>query len=227
MNRYASYALTTIFLACTAGISFANEANSEKISLDGMERVDKDSRGEIYADPGIDWTVYDSVMLDDATVAFRKHWRRDQNRSISFKVSNEDMERIKTDLATLFNEVFVEELTSDNGYRITEQPGENVMRITPRIVDLDVYAPDTAKATGNRSYSESAGRMTLKLEIYDSKTGDLISAASDRQEAPRLGIAEWRTSASNNAEARRMLKRWATGLRTRLDESRGVTLPGS
>ena len=62
--------------------------------------------------------------------------------------------------------------------------------------------------------------MTLKLEIYDSVTGDLIAKASDRREAPRRSYLQWTNSVSNNAEARRMLQRWAVDLRERLDKAR-------
>jgi hypothetical protein len=190
------------------------------ISLEGLELVDKDRRGEIYADPGIDWTVYSQIKLDRASVAFRKNWQRDQNRAQSFRVRTEDMERIKSSLADLFDEVFSEELTGNGGYELSEESGEHVMQITPRIVDLDVYAPDTRNAGMTRSYTESAGRMTLKLEILDSVTGDLIATVSDRQEAPRRGYMQWTTSVTNKAEARRMLQRWARDLRERLDKAR-------
>lgn len=196
------------------------ETGPPEVSLEGLELVEKDRRGELYADPGIDWGVYDEIQLDQATVAFRRNWQRDQNRYQSFKVRADDMERIKTGLAELFDRVFTEELTRDGGYTITQESADNVMRITPRIVDLDVYAPDTRTAGISRSYTESAGRMTLKLEIYDSVTGDLIATASDRRESPRRGYMQWTTSVTNNAEARRMLQRWAKGLRERLDQAR-------
>jgi hypothetical protein len=63
--------------------------------------------------------------------------------------------------------------------------------------------------------------MTLRLDIFDAVTGDLIAKASDRQEAPRRGYMQWTTSATNRAEARRMIEKWARELRTRLDEARG------
>jgi hypothetical protein len=123
----------------------------------------------------------------------------------------------------LFDSVFIEELTKDGGYDITEESADNVMRITPRIVDLDVYAPDTMTPGISRSYTESAGRMTLKLEIYDSVTSDLVATASDRREAPRRNYLQWTNSVSNSAEARRMLQRWAVDLRERLDQARSST----
>ena len=188
--------------------------------VDGMKLVEKNSRGEIYTDPGVVWSTYDRVILDQASVAFRKNWQRDQNRHQSFKVRTEDMDRIKAELAEMFGEVFSKELTENGGYTLTEESSDNTLRITPHIVDLDVYAPDTRPANISQTYTETAGRMTLKLEIYDSVTGDLISRASHRQEAPRKGYMQWTTSVTNRAEFRRMLERWAKGLRERLDDAR-------
>ena len=203
-----------------SAIAESAESGPPQVSLEGLELVEKDRRGELYADPGVDWSVYTKIRLDPATVAFRKNWQRDQNRMQSFKVRADDMERIKSELSELFGEVFSEELSTDGGYVIVTDSGDDVLRVTPHIVDLDVYAPDTRTATRTMSYTESAGRMTLKLELYDSVTGDLIAAASDRQEAPRRGYMQWTTSVTNRSEARMMLQRWARDMRERLDEAR-------
>lgn len=212
-------------VASTALMSTPLFAKDEpaQVSLDGLELVEKDSRGELYADPMVDWSVYTQVLLDPASVSFRRNWQRDQNNAQPFKVRTSDMERIKTDLSELFNEVFTKELTSDGDYEMAAENAENVMRITPRIVDLDVYAPDTRSPGIQKSYTRSAGRMTLKLEIYDSVTGDLIATASDRKESPDRGYMQWTTSVSNRAAARQMFERWAKDLRVRLDEARAIT----
>ncbi len=213
-----------LFLGIVVGpATVLAESEPPQVSLEGLELVEKDRRGELYADPGIDWSVYDKIQLDKATVAFRKRWQRDQNRYHSFKVKDSDVEKIKKELSELFDEVFIEELTTNGGYEIVDEVADNVMRITPRIVDLDVYAPDTPTVGINRQFTESAGRMTLKLETYDSVTGDLIVSASDRRESRRNGYIQWTTSVSNSADARRMLQRWAVALRERLDKARATT----
>jgi len=216
----AVFALVSALAAPVLPASAGDEV--PEISLVGLELVEKDRRGEIYANPDVDWAVFSEILLEPATVAFRKNWQRDQNRSQAFKVRTEDMERIKSELSELFGEVFTAELTGNGGYRMAQSAGENVLRITPHIVDLDVYAPDTHAAGIQRSYTESAGRMTLKLELYDSVTGDLLATARDRREAPRRGYLQWTNSVTNQMEARRMLERWAGELRERLDSARGV-----
>jgi hypothetical protein len=212
------------FLSTIVFLTFASSAMSQdsppQTSLDGLELIERLDRGEIYADPGIDWSVYTEILLDPATVAFRRNWQRDQNRTDPFRVRDSDVERIKKELATLFDDVFSRELTANGGYRIADQSGESVMRIGPHIVDLDVYAPDTNRTSYTRSYTDRSGQMTLKLHIYDSVTGDLIASVSDRQEAPHRGFASISNAVSNEADAQLMLTKWATALRERLDQAR-------
>lgn len=220
MKKFINITLITLILSVTAIAGMAKN-NPPETSIEGLTLVEKDRRGEIYADSDIDWGIYSQIQLERATVAFRKRWKRDQNRYDPFKVKDRDVDAIKSGLSDLFDEVFTEELSSSGGYTMTDTSNENVMTIKPQIVDLDIYAPDTMRAGRSMSYTEQAGRMTLVLEIYDSVSGALIAKASHRQDAPRYGYAQWTTSVSNKAEARRMLQKWATALRTRLDEAQG------
>jgi len=202
---------------------FADTVQDEiaiEAELEGLTLVEKDRRGEIYANLDVDWSVYTEIQLQDATVAFRRNWKRDQNRYDPFKVKTSDVERIKQQLSELFREVFTDELTKDNGYVMADQPGPQVLTIKPAIVDLDINAPDTNTPVNSKSYTETSGKMTLKLELYDSVTGDLLAAASDRQESPYRGYFQWTNRVTNRADADRMLQRWAEALRTRLDEAR-------
>ena len=82
-----------------------------------------------------------------------------------------------------------------------------------------MYAPDVSTASYTRSYTDSAGSMTLKLELYDSETGDLLAVASDRRQAPHRGYMQWTNSISNKADARQMFRNWAKALNKRLQEA--------
>ena len=63
--------------------------------------------------------------------------------------------------------------------------------------------------------------MTLKIELFDSETGDLLARASDRKEARYRGYMEWTTSISNKSEASMILREWAQALNRRLSEATG------
>lgn len=198
----------------------AQDTGAEAAS-DSLVLVDKDRRGAIYADPEADWSIYSKILLDEATVAFRKNWERDRRLDRTGYVSPRDIERIKMELAELFDQVWVEELSVNGGFEIVEEAGPDVLRITPKIVDLDVYAPSTSSASPTYSFTNSSGRMTLKLELYDSETGDLIALANDTQQSPYRGHMQWTTGPSNAGDARDMLRKWARALSARLQETTG------
>ena len=225
MHRIIVLASLLLLVALSAPASRAQD-EAPTLSTEDLTLVESKRHTEIYAEPNVDWNVYTKILLDPATVAFRKNWQRDQNRSQPFKIQTKDMERIKSELSELFGEVFTSELTERGGYVMTGESGEDVLRITPHIVDLDVYAPDTRSSPGfQQSYTESAGRMTLKLQLFDSVTGDLLAVTSDREEAPRRGYLQWTTSVTNRQEAKRLMERWANKRRERLDQARTSGTP--
>jgi hypothetical protein len=219
MFRYFNYALL-IFALTSLPVALLAEQKPPESSLENLEQVEDFDRGKFYSDPDVDWSAYTGVQLEAATVAFRRNWQRDQNKVDPFRVRDEDVERIKQDMATLFDEVFTDELTSNGGYTISSDAGDGVMRIEPHIVDLDVHAPYTRRTSFNRSYTERAGRMTLKLYIFDSLSGDLIAAVNASQEAMSRPTAQLSNKVTNQAEATRMLQKWARILREKLDEAR-------
>ncbi len=199
------------------------EVPPPEVSMDGLELVEKTRHKEIYRAPGVDWSIYDKIQIDEATVAFRRNWQRDQNRYQPNKIRSRDIERISEGMVELCDDVFSKELSEQGGYEITDGPGENVLRISPHVVDLDVYAPDPRYQAGmQRSYVQTAGRMTLKLHLYDSYTGDLIAVFSDHREAPWRGYVQWANTVTNTSEFRWLLRSWATDLRESLEEAKSL-----
>lgn len=171
----------------------------------------------LYVRPGVDFSRYKRIALLDCPVAFRKDWQRDHDTGAS-RVSPKEMEAMKTWLSAEFRKVFTDELQNKGGYAMVTEGGEDVLVLRPAIVDLDVTAPDTMSAGRSFTLSEGAGAMTLFLEFYDSVSGQILARAIDRKVSQGNGRIQWQTSVTNAAEADRMLRRWASALRERLDE---------
>lgn len=189
------------------------------VNDEGMVLVEGSGLDTFYADPGSDLSNYNRVMLLDATVAFKKNWKRNQTRGNPFRVRDRDITEIKEGVAQTFNEVFTKELV-DAGYAITDEPAEDVLLMKPAIVDLDVAAPDVKDASFTWSFAESAGEMTLNLDIFDSLTDAKVITATDRNRDRYRGYMDWRNSVTNKADARRMMTVWAKALTATLDEAR-------
>ena len=216
--------LSALILSISAGAPAWAKKDLPEVNDEGMVLVENSELATVYADPGADLGIYKRFILLDATVSFKKNWKRDQNFPNPLKVKDSDMVKIQEDVADLFREVFTKELI-DGGYAMADEPGPDVLLIKPAIVDLDIEAPDIPSSTRTYSYSRSAGEMTLNLELYDSLTDDKIVKATDRKKDPDYMRMEWRTSVSNRSDAKRMMTAWAKALRDLLDEARKSTSP--
>ena len=191
-------------------------------SSDCLELVTKKWRTKFYMDTGTDWSSFTRVQLEKATVEFRKHWVRDQKYRSHNRPTEKNLNRIKSDLSELLDEVFRQELTANDAFVMSENGGENVMRITPRIVELDIIAPDRMRDYIGYSITDSKGRMTLELEIHDALSGKLLARMIDTREDPQHGYWERTTSIDNKRAARFILIRWSTDLREWLLKARNT-----
>ena len=207
-------------LVVTGNHAVAQEPVPE-VTVEGLQLIKDSNLTLVYAEPGIDLRQYSKINLDDAYIAFRKNWRRDQNRHHPQKVNAKDMARMKAELSSLFREVFSRTLL-EGGYELVTERAEDVLLIKPAIINLDVFAPDTMDANRGSSFSETTGEMTLYLELYDSVTDDLIAKALDRNEDRRTGYFQWQNRVTNRAAANRILQVWANVLKQGLDEARGI-----
>lgn len=192
-------------------------------SYDGLVLVPDTRFGVVYKRPGADLTAYGSYGLAECQVAFRKNWQRDQNSSrvnLGDRVTQTDVDRIKDKLGEECEMYFREALEQAPPYQLVESfsDGEQVLILRPAIINLDITAPDTRSAGMQRTYTTEAGEMTLLLELFDGTTGEILVRVIDQQRSRESSYLQWSSSVTNQADARRILSRWASQLRKGLDE---------
>lgn len=215
--------LLLLSLIILASVPFSTMAKNKKeipeYTVEGLKLV-PDTKGIalVWAEEGANLSQYERVHITEPFVAFKKNWKRDQNRG-SIKVSNTDMERIKVAVKDLFIEVFTKEL-EDGGYTLTDERAEDVLIVRPAIIDLNVTAPDVRSASRTSTFTSHAGSMTLYLELYDAETEDLLAKALDPTADRDSAWMQWQTRVTNRAAGVRMMKPWAEALRKGLDEAR-------
>jgi len=202
-------------LAAALCAACATESRVPDVTHDGLERIENSRMARAWKKPGADFSQYTHVGLLDCEVAFKRNWNMNHSN-----VRTRDMERIKKSLGDEFRKIFSEELEK-GGYPIVTEPDDNVLLIRPAIIDLDVAAPDTNSAGRSDSFTTSAGSMTLVVEFYDSVSSEILARAIDRRNARNIGNVTWATRGTNTNAARRLLKRWADLLVTKLDEVHG------
>jgi hypothetical protein len=224
MNKLQGIKLSFIAFAAlmVIGCNSTNPTNAPQVSPEGME-LKKSTRSTIaYTKEGVDFSEYDKVQILPSAVAFKKNWKRDYNRdqvSLSTRVSDADVIRMKADVATLFDEIFKEEFGKSAKFPIVDKVGSNTLVIRPAIINLDVAAPDIKSSINVKTYASEAGQATLFIELYDGVSGEILARAVNTAVAGDNSYYQWANRVSNRADAKRMIRKWAKALRIKFDEA--------
>jgi len=195
-----------------------------EVSSDGLHLQKNTKSRVVYARPGTTWGKYTKLAVIDCLVEFDKNWERDYNNdqiSLSNRVTEADMERIKTELAARFKTVFTKQLQSKGGYQVVDTAGPDVLTVRPAIVNLRVTAPDLMSSGYRAAAVRSAGSMTLYVELWDSQSKTILARAIDAQADSGLGgVGQRANKVTNTAAADEIIEGWADSLRQGLDAAR-------
>ena len=193
-----------------------------QVSPEGMTLAKNNRSTVAYKREGINFTDYDKIQISSSTVAFKKDWQRDYNRdqrSLSTRVSDKDVIRIKADVAQLFDQTLLDEFTQNSNYVMVEQVVAGTLLLKPLIIDLDINAPDVRSAANVKNYVQTAGEATLFLELYDAVSGEILARIIDTRKTRDRGYYQWATKVSNRQDAKIIIKKWAKSLRIKFDEA--------
>jgi len=184
---------------------------------DGLLRVPDKGADHLYLLRGADLGIYTKVLVSPVQVTFDPDWKSNsQTRNPERFVSSADMDQIRSGLAREFHTIFESELTK-GGYTLSPQGGDEVLSISPAIVNLHITAPKTQTSGRSRRYVADTGRMTLVLELRDSVSGQLLGRVVDTQHGRRDGRLVLATPLTNLTDARESLSNWARMTLTALD----------
>ena len=207
-----------LVLGLLASLPASAQEKTAPAIVDGLHLVPDTQLGLVYAEPDADLSVYKQLLLIDAQVAFKKNWQRDINQDKPYHVTTGDMQKIREEVSALFREIFTSELQSA-GFVLVSLQSPDTMIIRPAILDLNVNSPDNPRGGTTRNITESAGDMTLYLELRDSITGDVLVKAMDFQ-FDRSNITPFMMDRTRNERAaRQLLTSWAQVLVNGLKET--------
>lgn len=207
-------------VGCLAIAGCASTPATPAAEWDGLVRQPNTRLDSVFVRPGAgdDIGAFRSVIIDPVAVSFGSDFEPNHGiRGASRRLNADDLLAIKDGVATIFREVFVEELAA-GGYTVVETAGPETLQVSAAIIDLHVTAPDRPTAARTRTFTTDSGRMTLVMELRDAVTGEVLARVVDRQSG-RAGDSWTITNrVSNTADARRAVRVWARALREGLDE---------
>jgi hypothetical protein len=209
-----------LFVAHGHVASAANPATPE-----GLIKISSKNFDSVYVHPGADLRAYSKVMIEPAMVEFRGEWIRDMNnaRETSQRIGSKEAQEIAKDARSWMDDA-LNETFAGNHYKVVRVAEPNTLRLSPKIADLYVNAPDRLSPGRRAVLTNDAGAATLTLEARDALTNVLIIAMSDRRTAARIGGLTPASDVSNRSDFSRMFTQWATSC---LTEIKTTTLPAS
>jgi hypothetical protein len=222
VRRVAPTILFCLVLACVPVAVLRAGEPLPGTSQDGLELRKQTKQRVVYVKPGAMVSQYESVSILDPYIEFSKTWIRDYNssaRGATRKITDQDLEKARQDLSTRFNTIFREELTK-GGYPVKGGAEPGVLVLRPALMNIEVNAPDLMSAGRTTTYVQSAGQMTLYLELWDGATSTILARVVDAQSDSTV-YTQRTNSVTNKAAADGILRDWAHELRTKLDLARG------
>jgi hypothetical protein len=224
MHKTGTALIVAIGMLLAAGApAVAQQADAAaEGSWDGLVEVNARRFDAVFLHPGADFRPFTKVRIDEPEVAFQRNWMRDINRSrsLSGRVTDADVARIKEAVSASTVDVFAREFTRA-GFEVVERDGPDVLRIRTGIVNLFVNAPDTMSTGRSRTWTANAGEATLVLEARESDTNALLARVIDRREA--RGTAGPTNRVTNASEFRSLASSWARIVATRLNDLKGIS----
>lgn len=169
-----------------------------------------------------DFAGYRQVLMTPCEVAFRPDWLRQQNdqrRLLSHRVKEETREALAAHVQAQCQTVLEENLHKPPSYRLVAQLQPDTLVLTPRIINLQVAAPDSQSTVGwSRSFTNESSAMTMVLEATDPESGELLLRFVQPLRSSDTPWLEWSSRVSNRADLQRMLSRWGMLTREQLDQ---------
>jgi hypothetical protein len=208
MDRHTLFRVLAAVLAGTA-ISASDAATPP--NSEGLIAVQSRSLDEIYVRPNANLSAYRKIIVDPGQATLKKNWLKDINsqRDMTRWLVPEDAQRVQ-ELAASSLAPNVAEGFRQQGYEVVAAAGPGVLRVTPRVSDLYLNAPDTHNPGIQRYFVRDGGQATLQLEVRDAVSGELLGRVVDRGLAREIRLNNRATDVSNLFWFEALYREWAS-----------------
>jgi hypothetical protein len=215
--------LAAAFTGCSGKPTVQTGPGAEVID-GGLYRVDNSRVDMAYVDPDVDFSRYNSVMIDPLGVDNVEIIQSQSGGTIGPRGNRWELtEQDRDDLRRIFAEAMQINLEEKGGYPVVTEPDRGVLRITAALTALEPSAPpDDSRSRGvgrARVYTEGAGTTRIKVAFTDSRSGEVLALVEDRKTSTDLWGVNNRVT--NLADVLLDFNGWAREIRAWLDRIHG------
>lgn len=182
-------------------------AAAEPLSYDGLTPLQNTMMSRVWVREGIRLSGYRKVLLSGAEIRYRPAppptAEGQKKAATEFPVSPAE----KAALEQLISEEFGRALERLTLPQVTE-PGPDVLLVRGYMLDVVSQIPPDSRDNGGYVI-DSAGQATFMVELVDSQTSTVLVRALDTRSARTPGEHYRSNTATNRAQVRRLIARWA------------------
>ena len=127
--KFSPFAYSLVFASFVMlGTLSAAEEEIAGPAIDGLQLIKDSNLALVYAQPDAELGQYSKIYLAEPYVAFKKNWQHLRKRYDPNTVTADDMAKIKSELSSLFMEVFSKTL-EQGGYEMVTERAEDVLLV--------------------------------------------------------------------------------------------------
>ena len=207
-----------LLAAFAAGACAAQPAQPQpagEVNIEGLQPVSARNFEAAFVRPGVRFADYKKLMVEELELAFRTP-DREQNQ---FALGEDQKTRFRAAMATAFGE----ELGKLETVEIVTAPGPDVLALHVRVQDIVARAPGRRVGGAGRAgfAMETAGDMTLVMELRDSQSDEILLRVFDRRTVEGAAMLSGDGVISTWEGVDRIVARWASRSREGLERLLG------
>lgn len=223
-RNYLALAVLCLSLSgCATPTPTLDTGPNAEITFDGLHEVKNSAAGKSWAMPDLDLSGYTKIMIESAGIHYRPGG---ETRRTSMARSDggpfEVDEKQKARFQKVVGETLLDELSKSEKFALVTEPGPGVLLIRAALLDIVSYVPPEPMGR-NEIYLTEIGQVTLVLELHDSITDAILVRAIDRNSIGDNNMMQNSNRVMNTSEVKRVIRRWSSKLRMRLDGFSGFT----
>lgn len=203
-------AAALVFSGCSSVTGKPSSAGA--VNFEGLEAIKSRYFDIALVRPGVDFSAYSGLMVGEPELAFRTPDRSQQE----FPLSKAQKSRFQALLASQFDN----QLAQLQRLRLVDEAGPDVLRLEIRVQDINATIPPSAVGRVGRAggFLLAAGEATLVLELYDSRSGEVLARVADVRAVEGAAMLQKEGGAVTTwSEVDELCEQWAIRARERLD----------
>jgi len=193
----------------------ATTAAAPEVSFDGLQRRESKVFTDLWVRKYFDVRSYNKIIFAPPHIEYRPVLKGDASAQQASPLTK----RQKESLNEIVTAAFKEELAKSKYFKLTDEPGLDVLTIRGNLVDVVSFVPANASGKNDPLTVPEVGEANLVLELYDSSSDAIMVRATEHV------VAKHEPDTKTAADAvKATALQWATILRERLDAAASIPL---